>query len=216
MESEHTSRFFDRYATGFDAIYGNQNNLFNRFVNRWFRQSMQTRFRLTIEGCEPVAGCSVLDVGCGPGHYAIELARRGAAYVAGIDFADGMLALARARSRNEGVGDTCRFESADFLNWNSNEKFDYVILMGFMDYVREPVEVIMKALSLTRRKAFFSFPLSTGVLAWQRRLRYRSRCELHMYTPEQITSLFGRMTKTRFQIERISRDLFVTAQPLDS
>lgn len=216
MESDQTSRFFDRYATGFDAIYGNQNHALNRLINRLFRQSMRERFVATMEGCQPIAGCSVLNVGCGPGHYAIELARRSTARVAGIDFAEGMLQLARTRSRGEGVGDICGFERADFLTWNPIEKYDYVILMGFMDYVREPIEVITKALSLTRRRAFFSFPLSTGILAWQRKLRYRSRCELYMYTPDQIANLFRRMSNTRFQVQRISRDLFVTAQPVDA
>jgi 2-polyprenyl-3-methyl-5-hydroxy-6-metoxy-1,4-benzoquinol methylase len=213
MDSEQTSQFFDRYSTGFDAIYGNQNHAFNRLINRFFRQSMRERFELTLGGCMPLAGCSVLDVGCGPGHYAIELARRGAARVTGIDFADGMLEIARARSRREGVGDTCSFENADFLTWNPLEKYEYVILMGFMDYVSEPVKVISKALSLTRRRAFFSFPLGRGILAWQRKLRYRSRCELYMYTPEEITSLFRGVPNTRFQVQRISRDLFVSAQP---
>jgi len=109
MAADQTSQVFDRYATDFDAIYGNQSNVINRVINRFFRQSMRERFELTLAGCMPVAGCSVLDVGCGPGHYAIELARRGAAEVTGIDFADGMLEIANARAEREGVKDRCRF-----------------------------------------------------------------------------------------------------------
>jgi 2-polyprenyl-3-methyl-5-hydroxy-6-metoxy-1,4-benzoquinol methylase len=216
MATDQTSQFFDRYATDFDAIYGNQSNVINRVINRFFRQSMRERFELTLAGCMPVAGCSVLDVGCGPGHYAIELARRGAAEVTGIDFADGMLEIASARAEREGVKDRCRFERADFLEWNPGNKYEYVILMGFMDYMREPREIIAKALSLTRRRAFFSFPLGNGILAWQRRLRYRSRCELYMYTPEQIASLFRPIPNIQFKIQNISRDLFVSAQPTNT
>ena len=38
-----------------------------------------------------------------------------------------------------------------------------------------------KILSLTANTAFFSFPLNGGLLAWQRKLRYRRRCALYMY-----------------------------------
>src|SRR5439155_7244856 len=94
-EARRTSEFFDRYAGDFNAIYGNRNTIVNRVVNSVFRRSMRERFTMAIEYCQPIVNRSVLDVGCGPGHYGIELARRGAAEVLGIDFADSMLEIAR-------------------------------------------------------------------------------------------------------------------------
>ncbi|HEY6351171.1 MAG TPA: methyltransferase domain-containing protein [Candidatus Angelobacter sp.] len=209
MPESKVSQFFDGYAHDFDAIYGNKNGWLNSVINKLFRRTMERRYRKTLEGCSPIEGRSVLDVGCGPGHYSVALAKRGAGEVLGIDFADGMLQVARERAAKEGVT-TCRFEKRDFLNFNFDRKFDYTIVMGFMDYAHQPAEVVKKALSLTAVRAFFSFPLDKGILAWQRKLRYKSRCELYMYTEEQAKQLFTNHDKAQISGESLGRDLFVT------
>ena len=117
MSLDRTQTFFHQYANDFDAIYGNQNGLFDSVINRLFRKSMRLRFEKSIEGCDPIEGKSVLDVGCGPGHYSITLAQRGAARVVGIDFADGMLQLASDHAKKVGVGDRCKFMVADFYTY---------------------------------------------------------------------------------------------------
>ena len=170
------SQFFDRYAVDFDAIYGNSNNtLFEKVTNHLFRQSMVTRYEKTLAGCEPIAGRSVIDIGCGPGHYGVTLAKRGASKVVGLDFAPAMLEIAKKRAEYKGVRNRCTFEFGDFLTHPLPEKFDYAIIMGFMDYVKEPETVINRVLEVISRRAFFSFPVDGGVLAWQRKLRYRNR-----------------------------------------
>jgi len=209
MAESKVSQFFDGYAHDFDAIYGNKNGWFNSVINKLFRRTMERRYRKTLEGCSPIEGRSVLDIGCGPGHYSVALAKRGAGEVLGIDFADGMLQVARERAAKEGVT-TCRFEKRDFLNFNFERKFDYAIVMGFMDYAHQPAEVVKKTLSLTAVRAFFSFPLDKGILAWQRKLRYKSRCELYMYTEEQAKQLFANHDQAQISVESLGRDLFVT------
>lgn len=211
MPESKVSQFFDGYAHDFDAIYGNKNGWFNAVINKLFRRTMERRYRKTLEGCLPIEGRSVLDIGCGPGHYSVALAKKGAGEVLGIDFADGMLEVARERAGREGVT-TCRFEKRDFLNFNFDRKFDYTIVMGFMDYASQPAEVVNKTLSLTAVRAFFSFPLDNGILAWQRKLRYKSRCELFMYSPGQVKHLFTGLAKAQVSMESLGRDLFVTAQ----
>jgi SAM-dependent methyltransferase len=211
MPGATVSQFFDGYAHDFDAIYGNKNGWFDSVINRLFRRCMKLRYLKTLEGCSPVAGRSVLDIGCGPGHYSVALARRGAGEVLGIDFAEGMLQVARERAAKEGVT-TCRFEKCDFLEFDLSRKFDYTVLMGFMDYVSRPDQVIDKALSLTAVRAFFSFPLDHGILAWQRKLRYKKRCDLYMYKEEQVKQLFARHDEVRITTESLGRDLFITAE----
>ncbi len=116
MSLDRTQTFFHQYANDFDAIYGNQNGLIDSVINKLFRKSMRLRFEKSIEGCEPIQGKSVLDVGCGPGHYSITLAQRGAARVVGIDFAEGMLKLATEHAQKVGVGDSCKFHGRRFLS----------------------------------------------------------------------------------------------------
>jgi 2-polyprenyl-3-methyl-5-hydroxy-6-metoxy-1,4-benzoquinol methylase len=205
------AEFFDRYATDFDSIYGNSGGLANGIANRFFRRSMKLRFIKTLEGCPPVDGKDVLDIGCGPGHYSVALARMGARSVLGIDFAEGMLGIARARAQEAGVSDICRFEKADFLAGALADRFDYVIVMGFMDYMEDAEATIRRVLALTRGKAFFSFPVAGGLLAWQRKLRYRDRCALYLYTRSQVERLFETVGGAVVTIEKIDRDFFVTA-----
>lgn len=209
MTQSNVSSFFDKYAHDFNAIYGNNNNLFNAIINQLFRRSMKLRYQKTLEGCSNIEGASVLDIGCGPGHYSIALAKMGAKAVLGIDFADGMLQVASQRAINEGVNNICQFKKVDFINQELNQKFDYVVLMGLMDYMANPQAIIKKAIELTNNRAFFSFPLDGGLLAWQRKLHYKSRCDLYLYTEAQVRELFLGLDYKNLTIERIDRDLMV-------
>lgn len=213
--SETTTRaakFFDVYADDFSAIYGNDNTIVNRLINNVFRKAMFLRYQKTLAGCQPLAGRTVIDVGCGPGHYGAALVKAGAKFVLGLDFAEGMIEIAKRGATDAGVADRCEFRFGDFLTIPIEGKFDFAVVMGFMDYISEPEKVIGRVLELTTQRAFFSFPMAGGLLAWQRKLRYRSRCELYMYTEPQLVTLFEKMTTKPFKIERNPRDFFVTVE----
>src|SRR5271169_3612495 len=212
MAVDRTQGFFHQYANDFDAIYSTGGGPWNSLLNRLFRRSMKLRFIKTLEGCRPIEGKTVLDIGCGPGHYSISLAQAGAARAVGLDFADGMLRLAADHAHQAGVQDRCEFRNADFLQFTPAEPFDYVIVMGFMDYMSDPMAVIRKVLSLTRRRAFFSFPAAGGILAWQRRMRYRNRCDLFLYRRHDIQRLFAAFPEAKVDIRPAARDFFVTAE----
>jgi SAM-dependent methyltransferase len=213
--NDRTSTFFNDYAADFDSIYGNDNRALERVATRLFRRAMVVRYEKTLAGCQPIQGRSVIDIGCGPGHYSIALARAGAAKVIGLDFAPGMLKIARERAASYGVGDRCTFALDDFLTYPVSEKFDYAIVMGFMDYIRDPRVVIDRVLEITRGRAFFSFPKAGGVLAWQRKMRYRNRCDLFLYREDEIQSLLS-PTGASFLIESNGRDFFVTVEAKSS
>ena len=115
MISKNTSEFFDSYAQEFNAIYGTKNSFFNNQINRFFRKSMKLRFENSIKGCFPIDGKSVLDIGCGPGHYGITLAKKGAKHITGIDFAKSMIEIAEKQALHEGVKSKCSFVLDDFM-----------------------------------------------------------------------------------------------------
>jgi SAM-dependent methyltransferase len=213
--NDRTSHFFDDYAADFDSIYGNDNRALEQIVNRLFRRAMLVRYEKTIAGCRPAGGRTVIDIGCGPGHYGIALARAGAAKVLGLDFAPGMLKIARERAASYGVAERCTFALGDFLTYPISERFDYAIVMGFMDYIRDPRAVIDRVLQIVRGRAFFSFPKAGGFLAWQRKLRYRNRCDLFLYREDEIQSLLS-PTGASFSIEPNGRDFFVTVDAKSS
>jgi len=203
-------KFFDQYAHDFDAIYGTKQNLLNKIINPLFRKSMWIRYEKSISYSDPIENKSVLDIGCGPGHYSIALAKKGAKKVLGVDFADGMIEIAKNRAKNEGVEDKCEFINKDIFEFKDEKVFDYSIIMGVMDYIEHPEEMIEKVISLTSGKAYFSFPIVGGILAMQRQLRYKKRCPLYLYSEKSIKTLFDKFAPHTYKIEKISRDYFVT------
>lgn len=204
------SRFFDSYAHDFDAIYAGGRSPIHRWLNRRLRRSMFLRYEQSLRACSPAEGATILDVGCGPGHYAIALAQMGATRVVGIDLSPTMLDVAQKKARAAGVEDRCRFELADFLTFSSEEAFDFVVVMGFMDYIEEAQPVVDKAIALAKRRAMFSFPARAGILAWQRRIRYRRKTPLYMYAPDTLENLLQKHSACDPKIETIARDYFVT------
>ena len=93
-------------------------------------------FRDAIPG--DLAGKTVLDIGCNAGFYSLEMKRRGAERVLGIDTDERYLRQARFAAEVEGA-------DVEFLQmpvWDVaslGEKFDLVIFMGVLYHLRHPL-----------------------------------------------------------------------------
>jgi 2-polyprenyl-3-methyl-5-hydroxy-6-metoxy-1,4-benzoquinol methylase len=205
-----TQEFFTSYAGDFNAIYSSRNGLFTNVINKTLRKSMRLRFVKTLDACQPIAGRTVLDVGCGPGHYGIALALRGAGQVTGIDFASGMIELAKRQAKIADVAENCEFLTGDFTLFKPAQVFDYVVVMGVMDYIEKPRPFVERVVELTNRRAMFSLPVGGGFLAWQRQLRYKKRCPLYFYDRASVEKLFTGMPGVNVRVDKIARDFFVT------
>lgn len=72
------------------------------------------------------SGSSILDVGCGTGRHAVELARRGY-QVTGVDISFGMLAEAEKAARQAGI--RIEWIHADATEYTSNRQFDAAICL---------------------------------------------------------------------------------------
>ncbi len=86
-----------------------------------------------------LTGKSVLDIGCNAGFYSVEMKRRGASRVLGIDSDERYLAQARLAA--EALG----FDGVEFRNCSVydvgalGERFDLVIFMGVLYHLRHPL-----------------------------------------------------------------------------
>ncbi len=86
-----------------------------------------------------LTGKSVLDIGCNAGFYSVEMKRRGAARVVGIDSDERYLAQARLATKALG------FTGIEFRNLSVydvaalGERFDLVIFMGVLYHLRHPL-----------------------------------------------------------------------------
>ncbi len=201
--------FWDSYASDFDAIYGTKNSLINNAINKLFRKSMKMRFEKTML-LIPEDKVSVIDIGCGPGHYCFSLAQNGQREILGIDFSEKMIQLATFHARELGIEKKLEFKVVNFLEFEPGKKFNYSIMMGFIEYFEHPEVIIKKALAITNRAILVSFPVASGFLAFQRKLRYKRRCFLRLYSYEDIKRLLEGLNISSFTIEKIQRDFFVT------
>lgn len=201
--------FWDSYASDFNAIYGTKNSWLNNVINKFFRGSMKMRFEKTMQ-IIPDENVSVIDIGCGPGHYCFSLAKSGQREILGIDFSENMIQLATNHVLDLGIEKRLKFEVLNFLEFEPKEKYDYSIMMGFIEYFEHPELIIKKALYITNRKIIMSFPVAGGFLAFQRKLRYKRRCYLRLYSHDDIKELMKGLNINTFKIEKIQRDFFVT------
>jgi tRNA (mo5U34)-methyltransferase len=87
---------------------------------------------------QDLTGKTVLDIGCNAGFYSLEMKRRGAARVLGVDSDDRYLAQARLAAEVTGL-------KAEFRNLSVydvaelGERFDLVIFMGVLYHLRHPL-----------------------------------------------------------------------------
>ncbi len=85
-----------------------------------------------------LAGKTVLDIGCNAGFYAMEMKRRGAARVLGVDYDERYLAQARLAAEIEGLD--IEFRRLSVYDVASlGERFDVVFFIGVFYHLRHPL-----------------------------------------------------------------------------
>ena len=89
---------------------------------------------------EDLGGKTVLDIGCNAGFYTMEMARRGAAHVVGIDSDPRYLAQARLAAEVLGFDDRIELRQLDVYDVAAlGQSFDVVIFMGVLYHLRHPL-----------------------------------------------------------------------------
>lgn len=83
-----------------------------------------------------IAGKRIVDFGCGTGVEAVEMARRGAAHVLGLDIRESVLSEARMRAAQAGLEDRCTFTT------KTNETFDYVVSLDAFEHFADPPGIL--------------------------------------------------------------------------
>ncbi|HEY4124666.1 MAG TPA: cyclopropane-fatty-acyl-phospholipid synthase family protein, partial [Rhizomicrobium sp.] len=81
-------------------------------------------------------GMKVLDIGCGWGGLALNLAQDCGADVLGVTLSEEQLGIARERAGQANVADTCRFELVDYRALGG--QYDRIVSVGMFEHVGAP------------------------------------------------------------------------------
>ncbi|HEY1961359.1 MAG TPA: cyclopropane-fatty-acyl-phospholipid synthase family protein, partial [Rhizomicrobium sp.] len=81
-------------------------------------------------------GLKVLDIGCGWGGLALDLARDAGANVLGVTLSEEQIAVARERSEKAHLSERCRFELVDYRALSGT--YDRIVSVGMFEHVGVP------------------------------------------------------------------------------
>jgi SAM-dependent methyltransferase len=96
------------------------------YMNNVFTKNTQEEIDFLLKQFKLLPGSFILDMGCGTGRHAIELARRGYR-VTGVDISSGMLTEARKATREAGV--QVEWVQADAIKFAPTKSFDAAICL---------------------------------------------------------------------------------------
>ncbi|MBD3285881.1 methyltransferase domain-containing protein [candidate division WOR-3 bacterium] len=206
------AEFWNREAEDFDAIYTRKKNKFLIYVDKIFRWAIYRRFEDVLAYSEPIKPKTFLDVGCGTGLYSLELARKGAVKVTGLDISKRMIELCIYRTRKEGLGKNTEFLNVDIKHFESKERFDIGIGMGLFDYIAEPLPVLYKFREYIKGSIFLSFPIRWHWKTPPRIIRMGlKRCPVFFYTSRQVRRLLTEAGFSKIRIRPMGPMYFVIA-----
>lgn len=212
--SKDVSIFFDGYAHDFSSIYKEdtkKRSSFDKLMDKWFRKGIKDRFDITINETKRDEINTILDIGCGPGHFVVKFLEQGKKVTA-LDVAPSMIEITKKRVQSMGKENEVKFILEDYLEYEPTEKFDAACVMGFFDYVKDPVMVLKKLINDVKKEIYISIPDNKGLLAWQRKVRYKQRnCPLFLYSREYLEESLNKAGCLEIsEIIDIDRGYFVT------
>ncbi len=198
--------FWNSEADAFQRIYTHRKSWFSNKLDQVFRKDMYERFQFTIANCEPIKGRTFLDVGCGNALYSLELARKGAAKVVGIDISEVMIGLCRRSSDDQNLSDRCTFLQTDLLEYNPESKFDVSFGIGLFDYIRNPLPVLAKMREVSTDKAIMAFPRLYTWRAPVRKVRLTLKgCDVFFYSAARINTLMKEAGFSRHTLTKVGK-----------
>ncbi|HEX2268287.1 MAG TPA: methyltransferase domain-containing protein [Pyrinomonadaceae bacterium] len=214
-EIQAQRNFWNSEADAFQKIYTHRKSKFSNTLDQIFRKDMYERYEFTIKNCEPIPGRTFLDVGCGNGMYSLELARRGARKVVGLDIAEVMIGLCNESATAKNLNDRCTFIQTDLLQWdNGGAKFDVSFGIGLFDYIRDPLPVLRKMRELSTDKAIMAFPRLWTWRAPVRKVRLTIKgCDVYFYSAARINQLMKDAGFSRHTLTRVGKLYCVVAHP---
>jgi len=205
-EIEVQRNFWNSEADAFERIYSQEKSKLSTALDQFFRKDMYERFIFTTENCKPVEGRRFLDVGCGNGLYSIDLGKKGAAGVVGLDISPVMIERCRQSVQKEGLEDSVNFIQTDLLEYTPDSNFDVSYGIGLFDYISEPLPVLKKMRKVTKDKVILAFPRLMTWRAPVRKVRLTMKgCPVFFYSRSKINRLMRDAGFARWEVTRVGK-----------
>lgn len=96
---------------------------FNDAGEIWFGRIGEQRIIEYLSGCSTPLDSRILDLGCGNGHFCIELVKHGYISVIGVDYSETAIKLAQMVSASARFSDRTKFKCLDLLSPESVRDF---------------------------------------------------------------------------------------------
>lgn len=103
------------------------------------RRARRHRLIQTLRWVELPTDCSILEIGCGAGFAADYLNGRYSQFL-GIDYSEELIGYARKYNTSSGV----RFEVANVTEFQSEQKFDLILMIGLLHHLDDPEAILTK------------------------------------------------------------------------
>ena len=150
-----------------------------------------TEYSLLKSLLRPTSGCSLLDIGCGTGHFTRLFARETKGVVIGLDPSEEWLSYAQAHSEYHERYVLGRAEELPF----ANESFDCAVSVTALCFIDDKVQALRELARVTRRRFVLGLLNRHSLLYLEKGCRggsggYKGA---HWYTAEEIRDLFAQV-----------------------
>jgi ubiquinone/menaquinone biosynthesis C-methylase UbiE len=172
-------------------LFPDAGNYDSWYLDRKGRRAAELENELFRRLVRPTAGQKLLEIGCGTGHNLAYFDFLGLA-ATGIEMSSQMLSVASAKLSVGSrliQGDALRLPFAD-------NSFDVVALITTLEFVADPVEVVVEAARVCRDCLYLGVLNKTSVLGIQRRVKARLQESIYQrarfYTIRELETLLYR------------------------
>ncbi len=135
-----------RYPEGHWLRHGRTDEALDAYLRQQSQAYSRAKNEMVAELLGDLAGVSLLDYGCGGGHFLSHALRRGAGRVVGVDAEPGALEIARCLLESHGLSAGWELRLGDiFPTFPPGREFQVILLKDVLEHVPDDMDLLRRA-----------------------------------------------------------------------